>query len=349
MNNCALRAIAATLLLPALALAQKDRITLVDGTVLDKVRVTAFTIAKIDFEKSGTPDSRTSDLVADVHVDRVHDVYKRAYAAKGTDQGPATFISEADQQSDAFLKQFGYVEAARIYLANDQMNDAFAVLDELKKQVPDSGFLPMTYTVKIEYYLSQGRSKAADAQSVAQEYERQSQVQGFPKGFALEARYYKLMADAAGGTIDANRLRDQLQSLARDASGHPDVVNRARLQIANSLRAENKLPDALAIYNELLDKDYTTERVRAGAYLGLGSVQLAQGNASDKGPYRDALLSFLRVYLETPDAPPSMIAEALFMGAQAAEKWGGDDAGRMARRLRYILKRDYPNSTWNQR
>ena len=82
--------------------------------------------------------------------------------------------------------------------------------------------------------------------------------------------------------------------------------------------------------------------MRAGAWLGLGLCQFNAASASNKDLYRQALLSFLRVYLETPNAPASMIAEALKRGSESARKWGGQDASRMGGLLEYRLETYYP-------
>jgi hypothetical protein len=78
----------------------------------------------------------------------------------------------------------------------------------------------------------------------------------------------------------------------------------------------------------------------AGAMLGTGHLQLAMGKDNDKEPYRAALLSFLHVYLDTGNAAPDVVAEALYHGAEAALKWGGNDHRLIAGRLRYLLRND---------
>jgi hypothetical protein len=85
------------------------------------------------------------------------------------------------------------------------------------------------------------------------------------------------------------------------------------------------------------------------ALLGLGHTRLAAGGPTDTEPYRDALLAFLRVYLEAPGSSAELKAEALYHGSLAAEKWRGPDAGAMAASLRGYLRRDFPASPWANR
>ena len=69
---------------------------------------------------------------------------------------------------------------------------------------------------------------------------------------------------------------------------------------------------------------------------GLGYSHMLVGDPKNTEPYRAALLSFLRVFLETPGVGKETVAEALYQGAQSADKWRGPDSGAMARRLCYI-------------
>lgn len=324
------------------ASAQNDRIVLKDGTVLDNVTVRSFDLRNVEFRKGGSNDTRAADLVASMDIERVKDTYRRAYAAANSDTGPGEFLSQAERETDAFLKQFGYYEAAMLFAKGGQWSDAFTVLENLQRDLPDSGFLPVLYQMKLDYYLGKGKGGASNAVKVAKEYETAALSKGFPQGSQLEAKYYGLLADAAAGSVDAKRLQSQMRALAGEAAAYKYVADRARLAIADSLRGQKDYTGAQSAYEELLDKEGTSEAVRAGAWLGQGLCQFNAASAANKDLYRQALLSFLRVYLETPNAPASMIAEALRSGSEAAKKWGGDDASRMAAILEYRLETYYP-------
>ncbi len=313
------------LALPALALpaaAQRDRIVLKDGTVFEEAAVRTFNLRNLEFRVAGRADQRDSDRVAYLDVSRVREAYRRGYADANSESGPATFVGIARGQDDAFLKQFGYYEASRISLRRADYASAFAALEELEKECPDSGFIPELYRAKCEYYLSKGKGGAKDAQSVAKRYEQNSLTKGYPSGCQVEAKYYVLRAQAVAGDLDAQRLETQMSALAGSASSVPYVSDRARLAVADAKRAQGERDDAKGLYQDLLGKDRSSEVVRAGAWLGIGYC-LFESAGSDTEVHRQALLAFLRVYLETLDASPDMTAEALYMAAQAAKKWGG--------------------------
>lgn len=347
-SNSPLRLIVVVGVLTAIAPSQSDRIVFTDGTVEKDVTVTEFNLREIQWRSRAGSQSRPSDRVADVEVAKVKDTYKRAYAAGASASGPATFLAQANElKSTPFLAQFGYVEAARLFISNEQYNDAFQCLEQLHANCPDSGFLPLMYRAKLDYYLAQG--KARDAASVADKYLTAAQTQGYPRGFAVEAQYYKTMSDVAGGGVSNTQLRQSMRDVQQQAIDYPDVASRARLQIANASRAEGGIDEARREYEDLLERDNIPDEVRAGAWLGLGHISFLAGNPANKQPYYDALLAFLRVYVETPKASPMLVAEALFMGSQAAEKWDGPDGSRMGRQLRYTLQRDFPENPWTKR
>jgi tetratricopeptide (TPR) repeat protein len=351
--NTALRttvwSITAALGIAGAASAQKDRIVLTDGSVIDGVQVTSFDLRNVEFKRRGTSESKSTDQVASLEVQKVKDAFRRAYSSIGTNEAPGNFLQEAERQSDVFLKQFGYQEAARLFLKNGQYAEAFQVLEELASKCPDSGFLPMTHQAKLDYYLSQGKAKAGDASTVAKRYSLAASTQGYPQGFILESRFYETMAQAAAGGLTPDRLRSTLRSIQNEAGAYPNVSNRCRVQIAETLRAENKVDEARSEFEGLLERDGISQAVQAQAWLGLGNCQFAAGTPSNREPFRDALLSFLRIVVESDGADASTVAEALYMGAQAADKWGGEDAGRMGRVLRGRLKRDYPDSEFARR
>ena len=344
-----LRAAAAAVALVASLPAQNDRIVLVDGKVIEKCTVTSFDLRKTEYRRGASSDSVESDLVASLRVDKVRDVYRRGYAEGDGVEAPGTFVTIADAQKDKFLGQFGYFEAARILLDNGQFADAFPVLEALATTYPDSGFIPMLYRAKLDYYIGLGKGKAGDAATVARKYEDEATTKGYPKGFQLEARYYSLIAQAMGGGIDADKLQRELNALASEASGYANVANRCRMVVADVYAQSKKGDEAFNIYKDLLGKSYLDPIVRASALRGVGDVEFNRGTPGDKEPFRRALLSYLRVYVDVSKASPAITAESLYKGAQAAEKWGGEDSGMITRRLRYLLRRDHPDSEWARR
>jgi hypothetical protein len=290
--------------------------------------------------------------VARVEVAKVRDAYRRAYGAGSDADKYDQFLSTAESLTakDPFLAQWGYLEAARLQVKNNDYGEAFAVLEKMVKELPDSGFYPELYRWKLDYYLAQGEEQARNAKAVAQQYSKITLEKGFPDGFVHEAAYYDMMTRAADGSLEGAALRNELEALLdRTEGAYPSVADRIRVQLANAHRVAKEFDEARAIYDKLVEKDAVDETTRALALVGLGYTLMETADRTNTEPYRDALLSFLRVYLETPNVAAEIRAEALYNAALAAEKWRGPDSGAMARRLRGYLRRDFADSAWASR
>lgn len=335
-------------------LAAQDVITWVDGTTTERCRVTDFTTLEVKWTAGSGSDRKSSDQVADLRVEKVRDVYRRGFASKeqmGSDTAE-NFIGIARQEmaKSPFIAQFGLWEAAKFLIEAGHEAEGFPILDELIEKLPDSGFVPRAYAMKLDYYLATGKAKSAE--TVAKAYHDAATTKGYPDGYVHEASYYVLLAKAAGGGFKPNELRRELEVLAsRTENSHPLVANRCRLQIAHILRQEGKPDEALALYNRICESKAVDQSTLAGAMLGIGHVHLARGNEVDKEPYREAMLAFLHVCIDTPNASPDIVAEALFHGAEAALKWGGTDHRLIHGRLRHMLRSDarYDDTEWAKR
>lgn len=339
-----MRQFAAALLLaaPSASLVAQDVINWADGSTTEHARVTDFTTLEIKWTSGGSSEKKPSDQVVDLNIAKVREAYKRGYAAKeqnGADTSDL-FLGVARQElaKQPFIAQFGLWEAGKFLMEAGKEAEAFQLFEELIAKLPDSGFVPRALVMKLDYYLATGKAK--DAAKVAKDYKDLATTKGFPSGYVNEAQFYVLMAQAAGG-LKAAELRSQLEALATQTeTANPLVANRCRLQIANSLRHDGKADDAMKIYTRLGQAKVIDKSTLAGAMLGIGHVHLAKGTEADKESFRAALMSFLHVYIDTPDASPDIVAEALFHGADAATKWGGNDHRVIANRLRNMLRND---------
>lgn len=330
--------------LGASALAQNDVIRWNDGKVTSGVTVTAFNLREVTYTSRGTKESRPSDRVASLEVAKIRDKYKRAYGAPKAERA-ATFhdIAEANK-NDPFVAQFGYYEAAQLALAAGDYPWGFQILEELEANCPDSGFKSLRYTAKLDYYLA--LDKKADFASLAAKYESATQVEGYPEGAVVEASYYKVMARAMKGELDNAKLRAEMTEVARRADpNYPATAARARVTIANTLRLEGKPEEAKKEFEEIVDDGATAPSILPSAWLGLAHVHSAMGTPANKEPYRDALLAYLRVYLDD-NAPDDLKAEALYYGAQAAGRWGGESSAFYRRVLRGRLLNHFSDSPW---
>ncbi|MEZ5963926.1 MAG: tetratricopeptide repeat protein [Planctomycetota bacterium] len=325
------------------ALSAQDVIHWVDGTTTDRCRVSDFTVIEVKWQGGGGSDHKSSDQVVDLKVEKVLDRYKRGFDAKNNnaEDTPDLFLGVARQDltKAPFMAQFGFWEAGKFLMEAGKAAEAFATFDELIQKLPDSGFVPRAYAMKLDYYLSSGKAKSAD--KLAKEYKELATTKGYPNGYLHEASFYGIMADAVAGTLKPNELRSQLQNLiAQTESSFPMVANRCRLQVADSWRREGKADEAMTMYERIAKEKVVDTTTLAGAMLGTGHIQFGKGTESDKEPYREAMLSFLHVYLDTPAASPDVVAEALYQASEAALKWGGTDHRMIAGRLRYMLRSD---------
>ncbi len=331
----------ALLLAASSSLFAQDVITWVDGTTTDRARVSDFNVIEIKWLGGGSSDKRSSDQVLDLSVAKVQETFKRGYAAK--DQNAADTadmflgVAREEMTKTPFLAQFGLWEAGKFLMEVGKEAEAFPIFDELMTKLPDSGFVPRAMAMKLDYYFATGKVK--NAAKLAKDYRELATTKGFPIGYVNEADFYVVMSGAGG--IKPAELRGQLENLmARTESSSPMVANRCRLQVANSWRLEGKIEEAQALYTRLAQAKIIDTSTLAGAMLGTGHLYLAKASGGDKEAYREAMLAFLHVYIDTPGASPDIIAEALYHGADAATKWGGNDHRLVAGRLRYMLRSD---------
>ncbi len=324
--------------------AQNDSITWTDGSVTKGVTVTGFTIRQASYKTRGSTEQKSSDMVLKMDISKVKDKYRRAFTA-GRDDRVAQFLMIAESlKEQPFLSQFGYMEAAQMLLDNEQYGDAFGVLEEMTTACPDSGFVPILYRAKCEYYL--GRQQKSDLAKVAGAFAAAAQTQAYPQGYVIEAEYYRALARALNGELTPDALRKEMQGILRRADPNfPVIAGRARLSIADNLRIEGKIAEAKNEYQDLIDDDKTAPTLLPAAWLGLGHTFAAEGTPNTRELYRSALLAYLRVYLDDASSD-ALKAESLYFGAQAAQNWGGEGAARHRSILRGRLLNHYPDSSW---
>ncbi|MEO6598098.1 MAG: hypothetical protein ABIP94_25415, partial [Planctomycetota bacterium] len=145
-------------------------------------------------------------------------------------------------------------------------------------------------------------------------------------------------------------FQSKLRGVIGKAGGSsPLVANRANVQLAHSLRDTKDFDGAKRIYEDLAKRDNVDSSSRAGAFLGLGHLLLAEGTLENKDLFKQSLLMFLRVRLETRDAWPSLQAEALYHAVLAADKWRGAEYQYIMSGCRRALFADFGGSEWAQR
>ncbi|MCA8974214.1 MAG: hypothetical protein KDC98_05800 [Planctomycetes bacterium] len=335
----------AVLLLSLPLAAQGDLIIKTDGTKIERVSVTGFDIREIKYKSGGSAQSLSSDQVAKVDLENFQEVFR--LGLRDADL-MLTKARETMAAKDTLMAQFGFVAASAMLFDSERAADAAGALDELEKGIPDAGLIPEVYRQKFEYYMGQGPKGANSANSVAKKYLSAAQGNAWPAGFTVEADFFIALSERSAGG-DTGAFQGKLRSIIeRGRTANVMVANRANVQLANSLRETKDADGARRIYETLANKEGVDSSTRAGSYLGLGMLTLdAAGN--DQNENKRALLWFLRVYLETRDAWPSLQAEALYHAVLAAGKWRGSEYQYIMARCRGVLKADFPGSDWTQR
>lgn len=339
-------------LVAPLLTAQGDRIQWTDGSVTESCRITQFTVFEIKFTSRGNSETRSADQVAAVGWEKLDEWYRRATGAP-LSEAPGEFLNEANKRlakKDFLTAQIGFERMARLYAQNGQMSDAVAALQKLTEEIPDSGYAPEFFRLKLDYYLSQGKDGAKNAAAAANSYRETAVTKAWPKGFMLEASFYEVMAGAAAGTTQPADLERQLRGVLGSAEGvAAGVARRAKLQIARMLLLQDKLEDASKIYEDLADQRGLDQNSQARMWIDMGQIKFKRAAADDKDAFRKALLLFLRAYLDAPEASNELRAEGAFYAAAAAEKWAGPDARLIQGRMRAILRRDFAETSWAKR
>lgn len=335
MTSKILAASLSALLVAAAATAQSDKIHLVNGTVIEKCKVTDYGIRNVRYKRGSGTESVETDKVAKLDLGGFKSVYARGL------NDPAMMLTLAREQvkaKDAVMAQVGLVGAANGFLDQGDPAQAVATLNEMAKAFPEGGALADVYRLKFEYYMGAG---SRDALTVAKKYEQDAIGGAWPDGFAIEASFFQALSEKSA-PADFQRKLKAIINRARGAN--PVVAGRANIELAHSMRKSGGVDDAKRIYEDIVNKDGVDDSARAGAYLGLGLIDL-EGEGGQEAA-KQALLMFLRVRLVTKDAWPSLQAEALYHASQAARKWKGPEYIYIVGRCRGLLFNEYPNSEW---
>jgi hypothetical protein len=332
-----------TAVFAAPAVAQEDSITLTNGTVVSGVRVTSWDVRNLKYDKGSAKEQVPTDQVAKVELQKFKDVYARGL------RDPDLMLTVAREKlcdKDLLMAQLGFVGAAAQFFDQDKASEGVGALDEMQKAIPEAGVLPEVYRQKFEYYMGVGPKGATSAQTVAKKYAADALSGAWPAGLAVEAEFFVVLADRK----DPKDFQTKLRAVAGKAGGvNPVVANRANVELAHSLREAKDVEGAQRIYEEVKGKENVDSSSRAGAYLGLGKILLEKSAASDKDAFKQSLLLFLRVRLETKDAWPSLHAEALYHAMLAADKWRGPEFGLVIGRCKRVLSDEFGGTEWAEK
>lgn len=327
------------------AAAQEDRVILTDGTTVDAVRVVSFDIRDLRYAKGPSNETVPTDKVMKVELGKFKDVYRRGLRDA---DAMLTVAREQLKEKNVLLAQLGLVGAAAQFFDSERAPEAVGALDELQKGIPEAGVMPEVFRQKFEYYMGLGQKGGANAKKVAEKYRETATGGAWPQGLMVEAEFFEALAERATGG-DPKAFQSKLRAVIGKASDSPIVANRANVQLANSLREAKDFEAARTIYEDLAQRQSVDSSTRAGAYLGLGMLDLDKAQGGDKEAARAALRNFLRVRLETKDSWPSLQAEALYHAILAADKWRGSEYQTIMARCRGVLFSEFGGTEWAKR
>jgi hypothetical protein len=295
-------------------------------------------------------------------IDSLKKTYEKAFRLLGEGnelEAYDAFLTTADNLASSakgpvpLAVQFGYWEAIvmKLDLADGAgVKDAFPLMEELAKKVPDTKFLPDTFKEKFAYYINKGdKAGITNAQTVVNNYKKAALERPMPAFYGKEAQMLDLVVQRKAGQITPAKAREELASFLNTVDAEfPTLANRARLEIGAALLDEKKIPEARDYFHSIIEDAKADDATMAGAYLGRGHTAfMKEGRTSEDA--REALLDYLRLYTFYPQVNAETVAEALYYAAKAMELYSTSDTKvNDVRRIRGRLKGDplYRGTSW---
>jgi hypothetical protein len=243
--------------------------------------------------------------------------------------------------------QVGALETAHKQRQARDLTAALGTLAALFQKIPNSALWPLSWRWRIEDALQRDDRPAALAAIAG--YREQAAKDKWPDPWLQEAALFEVVVRLEANEVDAGEARGKLRAIQAQVGGAPNpVLWRARLQLA-LLQQKDDPAAAERELRELVGEAATDQDLLARVWLALGQILHARGTDAAREPFHQALLAFLRVWLETPAAWPELRAEAAYFAAAAAERWQGNDWRVIHARMRGLLQRDHAGSRWAKR
>jgi hypothetical protein len=194
--------------------------------------------------------------------------------------------------------------------------------------------------------------------------ESEAESRGLGERWALQAEFFKLLTQEAKGA-DVVEGYENLRS--RTTGEHQDIANRCALRLGRVHSANGRPDQAEKMFQEIIDSRLDTDDdIVAGAYNGMGRVIFDKALLAQRGDagqpadaelavvlYREALLDFLRVFLdyrgvfrEQPEALYWAGMCFLNIGALDPE---AEDAEPRGRAMLKACHDKYPSTEWGQK
>ena len=352
MRTSAATALGMLLLAPSLL---ADEIHLFKGNDLDDVRVVEETFEKVVYTLPGTraQQSKQADEVKEVVYTRPTTEYELARSAlAGGEYSKAIALFKAaaadPPKRNQWETQYSLFNVAECYRGQRKFAEALKAYDELLKQVPTTKFYGEVFLKKAECYKAQGDDNRAKA--VYEELRSEVESKGLSKRWEILARYHTLFMNEGADPAAALQAYEDLAAEAGDT--FPDVANLARLRIGYVLIKEQKIDEARAYFQEIIDdRQASGEKIVAGAYAGLGNTYVNKEDATPDD-FAKALFPFLRVvYHYGEKAGADTLAEALYWSGRCfeARAENPEASSQRSKELYRRVIKEYPSSVWARR
>lgn len=227
-------------------------------------------------------------------------------------------VDEATRQEVASNILLLRAEAA---FAQEETEEAIAILDRLKQEYPGSKAAIFSYIIK-------SRFLSANNKTVEAQQELIDLADNFPESEYAPMALYEAALNAERRGQDAF-LTEANQLLERLAQDYPEdnFLFHARLKQADLLRKLNQFSAAQQIY-EYLENNYRDRPDRLVAQLSLADCLMAQ-TATDPAKF-EAAISRLERLVDLPNAPVDLRVES---GVKLALAWEGRGDRARAREI----------------
>jgi len=349
--------------------ARADTITLLDGNVIEGVKVTTESWEKVEYRKPKvqSPQSvKAADVKSIVYGQTSKDYIAATDLIKEGNIVDATRYLQAVVEDDSLpapLRAAAGVERGDLLLSIGQIDMALEAYGQLLTAFPDTRHLARAM-------LGKGRAlffkkQNDEARAAFEKLKTEVEAKKLGEQWSLQADYnLLLLQEVSGKAEDVAKGYEALHAAA--GTRFPEIASQADLGLARASLAAQKLDVALPLFEEIIAKrmDSTRDSV-AAAFNGRGRVNFEVAGAAisraekagakgDKSKaeseradameaYAAARLDFLRVITSYPEVVAQQ-PEALYYAAQCFINIGGPDSDTRSKTLLARCAQKYPDT-----
>jgi hypothetical protein len=335
-----------------------DTIKLVDGTKIQGVKLSWMDVREVRYKVRSSEKSIEREKVrfVDIRQAKARGKLRKAIKAVASEDWAEALTAYLDASASAkksktlagFLPQYALWKAFEIALDHGDENDRLDILSQLKKEYPETFYLPQIWDFRIRRaYKKAGndRKKLTAIKGLVANYLSQAKDWGSTRS-EIEAELEGILIRERLREIKAKDAQKALSNLlGRAETDYPDLANRLSLQLANAVLRAGKLEEAREMFESIIKSGLADSLTMAKAYLGRGHTWFRKPSRKSEDS-KKALLDYMRVATLYPKQDYDLTAEALYYAIESYKSWGGPDLQSNVRRLIRRLKGRYRESTW---